>query len=256
MLTRILEIARTAYVALPTILDFILGPCGREYGVGPVRKLDLFLQFLRNTNAPGAATMVGEHVTLAKALLSVPKQLEGCVAEFGCYKGLSTASLSLVCALTGRRLVVFDSFEGLPATNETIRHFNGREIRYEGGLFAGTLAEVRANVTRYGDISVCEFVKGFFSATLPLRPPEEYVMIFEDADLPSSVIDVLRHAWGRLQPGCRYFTHEARDREVVELFYHPALWQNPQDVAPGLVGAGLGLPLGREGSCLGYCEKS
>jgi O-methyltransferase len=36
------------------------------------------------------------------------------VVECGTYAGGSTANLSLVCALVGRELEVFDSFEGLP----------------------------------------------------------------------------------------------------------------------------------------------
>jgi hypothetical protein len=82
------------------------------------------------------------------------------------------------------------------------------------------LAEVQRNVARFGDPSVCEFVPGFFADTLPKRPRDErYVLIFEDADLPSSVRDILRFAWQKLETGCRFFSQEARDREVMDLFF-------------------------------------
>jgi O-methyltransferase len=180
------------------------------------------------------------------------------VAEFGCFKGMSTASLSLACALTGRRLVVFDSFQGLPAASERIFNFDGNEISYKAGAYAGTLDEVRANVARFGDPSVCEFVPGFFADTLPQRREDErFVVIFEDADLPSSVRDVLRYAWPKLQNGCRFFSHEAPDREVVQLFFDRGWWRDHLDEdAPGIVGSGAGLPLGRHGSGLAYAIRS
>jgi O-methyltransferase len=51
---------------------------------------------------------------LASAVLQVPRSTPGSVVECGCYVGGSTANLSLVCAATGRKLIIFDSFQGLP----------------------------------------------------------------------------------------------------------------------------------------------
>jgi hypothetical protein len=81
-------------------------------------------------------------------------------------------------------------------------------------------------------------------------------MVFEDSDLPSSVRTVLKYAWPRLQQHCKFFTHEARDLEVVRIFFEEEWWQNEVGcAAPGLVGSGLGLPLSVSGSCLGYATK-
>ncbi|HLT27990.1 MAG TPA: TylF/MycF/NovP-related O-methyltransferase, partial [Zeimonas sp.] len=41
------------------------------------------------------------------------------LVEAGCFKGGSTAKLSLLAELAGRELVVFDSFEGLPDNDES-----------------------------------------------------------------------------------------------------------------------------------------
>ncbi|MEI9959645.1 MAG: hypothetical protein WDM76_00535 [Limisphaerales bacterium] len=84
------------------------------------------------------------------------------------------------------------------------------------------------------------------------RPKEEkYALIFEDADLVESVKDVLRYAWPKLGVNCHFFSHEAVDLEVVKLFYSDTLWNEMHGTkAPGLAGAGLGLPidLGQWGS--------
>jgi O-methyltransferase len=257
-LERTLEIAQSGYVLAPVALDFVFGPCGKEYGVRVDQKLELLMRLARNTQNAQASTTLGEHVALAKAVLSVPSRLAGGVAEFGCFHGMSTASLSLVCRLAGRRLFVFDSFEGLPEVRERVFDFTGSEVHYSTGSFAGSLDEVRRNVERLGDISVCEFIPGFFSETLPKRPPDErYILIFEDADLPTSVRDVLRFAWPRLQDGCSFFSQEARDRDVVEIFFDHGWWlSNLQERAPGIIGSGIGLPLTRLGSGLAYALRT
>ena len=96
------------------------------------------------------------------------------------------------------------------------------------------------------------------------------LLVFEDADLVSSVKTVLKFAWPRLRSEGLFFCHEARDLEVVQLFYDDGFWKETMDTkAPGLVGAGFGLPLDlggfqdplnanlafNYGSCLDYAVK-
>jgi hypothetical protein len=200
-----------------------------------------------------------EQITIITAMLEVPKALPGNVAEFGCYKGLSTASLSLACGLTGRKLIVFDSFEGLPDP-ETVHNFDsGRVLPYSRGQYTGSEEEVKSNVGRYGDVGVCEFVKGYFDETLVSRNNEElFVLVFEDADLPSSVRAVLSSIWLKLQKGCAFFSHEARDREVVDIFFDQTWWRSRiGESAPGFVGSGVGIMTGptRDWCCLGYTVR-
>ena len=98
---------------------------------------------------------------------------------------------------------------------------------------------------KYGELECVEFIKGYFNKTLQSRPVnEKYVLIFEDADLVESVEDVLHYAWPRLEEGCLFFSHEALDYEVVKLFFSDKAWNEMHGTtAPGLVGAGIGLPI-------------
>ncbi|MEW5924323.1 MAG: hypothetical protein AB1746_10080, partial [Candidatus Zixiibacteriota bacterium] len=57
-------------------------------------------------------TTPADGLMLAEALLSI--DASGAVVECGCFSGASTAKLSILCHMTGRKLHVFDSFEGLP----------------------------------------------------------------------------------------------------------------------------------------------
>ncbi len=55
---------------------------------------------------------------------------------------------------------------------------------------------------------------------------------------------MLRFAWPRLADGGLFFCHEARDLEVVKLYFDDASWRNSLGTpAPGLVGSGLGLSI-------------
>src|SRR5207302_6308567 len=138
--------------------------------------------------------------------------------ECGCYKGGSTANLSLVCALAGRQLEVFDSFRGLPQpTEDDTAHtvIDSAEIHlYAKGGFPATLDQVRGNVARYGRIDVCNFNVGFFQDTMT-KFKRSCVFVFEDVDLRSSLETCLTHLWPLLQPGCYFFTHEAHHMEIA-----------------------------------------
>jgi hypothetical protein len=251
------------FLTLPwwTALALLHPKVGREYGIGGWAKLGLLRKLWRNSRQPGSASVFFEHVYMATRLLETPRAIDGGVAEFGCYKGFSTASLSLACALTNRRLTVFDSFEGLPEPDHVVHNFDtGREVPYHRGQYAATLEEVRSNVGRFGDIRVCEFIPGYFDSTLPLRDEDErFVLIFEDADLPASVRSVLRGAWKKLQPGCPFFCHEARDREVVSLFFDRQWWTEAiGEDPPGFIGSGVGMMSGPglNWCCLGFTVRT
>ncbi|MBL9188123.1 MAG: class I SAM-dependent methyltransferase [Opitutaceae bacterium] len=241
------------------------------FGAGPRLRLVHRLVRAHLANRGKTATSFGEQLVLIEAVLRIPREMPGAIAEFGCYKGMSSVALSLAAKLTGRRLLVFDSFEGLPEPGAGIHHLGTHQrLDYKKGDYAGSLEDVRTLIARHGEIACCEFVRGFFADTLKLRPPDEtYALIFEDADLVASVADVLRHAWPKLADGGLFFSHEARDLEVVKLFFDDAHWSSTHGtLAPGLVGAGLGLPIDgmkqaafafagkkSKGSCLGYTVK-
>jgi hypothetical protein len=217
----------------------------------------------------GSASTPAEQLALVNAVLHLPREVPGALAEFGCFKGVASCALSLAAKYTGRKLIIFDSFEGLPPPAEEVHNITGGKVHYAQGEFAGSLDEVRGNIARYGAPDVVEYVKGYFNATLPGRTTDQFAFIFEDADLVESVRDVLVHAWPRLSPGGIFFCHEARDLEVVQLFYDRDLWRPLGQRPPGLVGGGVGLPLDPRnwsepalagsvafrGSCLAYVVK-
>ncbi|MBF0623193.1 MAG: class I SAM-dependent methyltransferase [Magnetococcales bacterium] len=259
---------------LPLVLAFVTSGQGRTHGVTPWRKWRLARRIIGNSYRVRSGSNWRQHLRLVDEILRIPSQVPGDVVECGCYNGASSASLSLACALTGRRLLVCDSFEGLPEPEEAERyeihsHDQGFYYVWEKGEFqsAGGLDGVRQVVGALGELSVCTFVQGYFNATLATLPSERLVLVFEDADLASSVRDCLLTLWPRLQEGCRFFCHEPWSINVVGLFYDRSWWQqNLGHPPPGFQGSGQGVPLfsglswpwrwwGWEPSVMGYAEK-
>lgn len=246
---------------VPWYISFVLDPeIGSEYGIGMRQKARLLRAFHRNAKQVETLSSIGEHLELATAIMRVPKDAPGDVIECGCYRGGSTINISLVCRLVGRRLIVADSFAGLPPIEpgegfHPIPH-QKRAEEYVEGQFAASLETVKENLARYGDLDLCDFKVGFFHETLTSldRP---IAGAFLDVDLIESLRPCLEAIWPRLQPGGRLYVHEANDLKLVGTFFD-ADWWNEQlgSEPPGFVGAGSGLPLAPlEGSELGYAEK-
>ena len=116
--------------------------------------------------------------------------VRGDLLECGVFKGGSTCCLSLVGQLLGLKLWSADSFEGLPYED----HF------YKRGEFFGSMEEVRGNVERLGAADHVTFIKGLFGDSLKgFKEPLSIIWI--DADLKQSVLDVLENTYHNLVPG-------------------------------------------------------
>ncbi|MGZ5435805.1 MAG: TylF/MycF/NovP-related O-methyltransferase [Pyrinomonadaceae bacterium] len=231
---------------------------GKAFGVGRDKKAELVERFKTSTSEIPSGTAWLYHVILAQEILSVPPDVLGDVIECGCWKGASTASLSHVCRLVGRKLIVCDSFEGLPDDDVNIPHqYPHVKVYgfYQKGMYAGRLDEVKANVERFGEISVCQFVPGFFSDTLvALTGPIAFAFI--DVDLASSTRDCLKYIWPLLIDGGAVFTDDSCDMEVVRVWFDEEWWRREiGERAPGYIGSGCGLPIDPNFSSLGYARK-
>lgn len=252
-------------LSLPIILQEYFSPkTGAEYKIGFLKKMILILKMARNNKKIPTASDVTEHLTMATKILSIPKTLEGCVVECGTYYGASASNLSLVCTLTGRKLEVFDSFAGLPKPSKHDAKHKILDLSqihsYTEGAWSATLTEVKDNITRFGEIKICNFHVGFFKKTLPMFN-KKCVFVFLDVDLVDSVKTCLKYLWPKLGKNCYLFTHEAHHMGIASLFFDKIFWQkNLNSTPPGLVGAGSGLGLipetGAFKSSLGYTVKN
>jgi O-methyltransferase len=165
-----------------------------------------------------------EMATMIEAILSTPSHVEGCIVEAGCFKGGSTAKLSLAAQMTGRKLFVFDSFAGLPTHQENHdRTIFGQQTAFREGLYAGQLDEVRDNVRRFGHLESCEFIPGWFDETMP-QFRQKIAMAFIDVDLAASTRTCLQYLYPLLIPGSSIFSHDGHLPLCIDVFKDEVFW--------------------------------
>ncbi|MBN2199835.1 MAG: class I SAM-dependent methyltransferase [Candidatus Aminicenantes bacterium] len=181
----------------------------------------------------------GEMLEVIGTLLSLAPENEGVVVEAGCYQGGSTAKLSLAAAQAGRKLVVFDSFQGLPDHHETpAENIFGETVRFLPGEYRAALEDVKANIARFGAPEVCAFRPGWFEETMPAFS-EPIALLFLDVDLASSTRTALKHLYPRLVRGGVFFSHDGHVPRVLSVFRDREFWRREVGCpAPRFVGLG------------------
>lgn len=246
------------YTEIAVINEFINGSYGSQYGITKKDKENLIKQIYDQRDHVQYATPAVNHVVLVREVLSIPKETKGAVIECGAFKGSTSVSLSLACRMTGRKLLVCDSFEGLPAEeSDIVRNYPHLKIfgYYDEGMYKGELDEVVGNISKYGAIDVCEFHKGFFSQSLQ-SVKEPLAFAFFDVDLTSSMKDCIQYIWPLMEENCLVYTDDSCDMEVVKIWFNDGWWKEQFGIeAPGYVGSGCGLPLDYDICSLGYCRK-
>lgn len=178
----------------------------------------------RNIHCPHNESEV---LSFGLEILSFPRDKEGCIVEAGSYKGGGTAKISLFTKLAGRRLIVFDSFEGLPSNAE--RHDKsilGHSIKelFAKGSFCGSLEEVRGNVGRYGELEICDFIKGWFEDTMPSFS-KKIALAYLDVDLASSTKTCLKFLYPLIVPGGVLYSQDGDTPLVIEVFDDGKFWE-------------------------------
>lgn len=188
-------------------------------------RLRLITRSYRVSYSVDCPHMEGEMATVMTAILALPRQVDAVVVEAGSYKGGSTSKLSQAARLGGREMVVFDSFEGIPEHHEQhTKNIYGGDAYFPPGSYAGSLDEVRGNVTRFGAIDVCRFVKGWFDDTMP-GFTEPVGVAYIDVDLESSTRTCIRYLYPLLVQGGVLFSQDGHLPWVIKLLRDEAFWR-------------------------------
>jgi O-methyltransferase len=232
---------------------------GKGQVIGEVLRQEIVDRFERIDKEVPIASTPTDGLFLAEMLLN--NAAEGPIVECGCYAGGSSAKLSILAKLLNRDLVICDSFEGLP----TVDPYNLRDQHcrrnsqwvsdWARGRYAARLDLVKANVERYGEISPCRFVQGWFKDSLSdANLPRSIGFVFTDVDVPSSSFDCFVALWPRLMELGIYATHDAAYIKVLQNFYDNDVWTNQfRAIPPILFGAGYGIC--NDSPHLGYMVK-
>lgn len=165
---------------------------------------------------------------------------EGVFVEAGCFKGGSTAKFSLVADHLNRKLIVCDSFHGLPENDEkhdlSLFDYSINDWFAEGE-FCGAREEVERNVAGFGESDACEYVEGWFEDSLP-KLDQPILAAYIDVDLASSTKTCLKYLYPLLVPGGVLISQDGDFPIVVEAFEDKQFWEGevgvPMPVVEGL----------------------
>ncbi|NQT24368.1 class I SAM-dependent methyltransferase [candidate division KSB1 bacterium] len=198
----------------------------KELPISFLQRWQLIRSFYRISARVDSPHTQREILAYVKTILSIPNGMKGVVVEAGCFKGSSTAKFSLAADLADRELVVCDSFEGIPENEEEHgRDIFGKSAGFAQGTYRGGLDEVKANVSQFGKISCCRFIKGWFDDTLP-QFNEPVAAAYLDVDLVSSTKTCIQYFYPLLQSGGALFSQDGHLPLIIQLFQDKIFWQD------------------------------
>ncbi len=166
--------------------------------------------FVQHGHWPGEIARV---IAAIAARQAVPGE---CVVEAGCWRGGSTAKLSIVAQMLGYKLLVFDSFQG-------VEHVPNNSF---SGKYAAGIDQVRSNVRNFGEIKACKFVPGWFSQTLKIKPVSDPVrVVYIDCDLAKGTLEALYGVVPKLTEDGIIFSQDYHIAEVKNLLNNDSTWK-------------------------------
>ncbi|MBQ2623231.1 class I SAM-dependent methyltransferase [Candidatus Saccharibacteria bacterium] len=122
---------------------------------------------------------------LAQKCLSV----SGDYVEMGCYKGDTSLLLADIIRNVGKKLWIYDSFEGLPEKSEADESVLG--INFKGGELLVTKREVKQRFLKAG-LPVPVIKKAWFSDLTLEDLPGQIAFAFLDGDFYESIRDSIK----------------------------------------------------------------
>ncbi len=164
--------------------------------------------------------------------------IPGDIIETGVWRGGSTIMARAVLAafdVKDRKVIVADSFEGLPPPNEAAFPWDRGSVLHTFEELAVSLEQVQENFRKFDllDDQVV-FLKGWFRDTMLRVPSEKLAVIRLDGDMYESTIDPLKHLYDRLSVGgwvivddygvaafCKAAVHDFLDGRSIAADIHP-----------------------------------
>ena len=130
---------------------------------------------------------------------------QGDFVELGCYKGDTSLLLLDTLKGSGKRLWIYDSFEGLPEKRSEDESVMGES--FKGGELYVTKREVKERFLRAG-LSVPVIKKAWFSELSGADLPEVIALAFLDGDFYESIKDSLKLVETKMAKGGVIIIHD------------------------------------------------
>lgn len=137
------------------------------------------------------------------------RNLSGSMAELGVYQGNTASFLNHI--FPGKKLYLFDTFEGFFAEDVKLDSGNGFSVSHEGQFSDTSVDIVLAKMKNPEVVSVC---KGYFPGTVA-GIEDEFSIVSLDVDLFSPTKAGLEYFYPRLQSGGYLFIHDYNNRRFA-----------------------------------------
>lgn len=125
-------------------------------------------------------------------------EIDGDVVEFGCYVGTTSVPMAKKLESIGKKLYVYDSFEGLP--EKTKEDHSPAGLQFKPGELLATKKQLIRNF-KQANLPLPKITKGWFNNITPGQVPEKICFAYLDGDYYLSVLDPLKLIWDRLSSG-------------------------------------------------------
>ena len=184
-------------------------------------KLRLLQRFLTIDWSVPHAHRPSDIVSVCEILTKRPAHPGEIVIEAGCWQGGGSCKLSIVCALLGYVLCIYDSFEGV----EKVGSESPSDYDFSG-QYAATEQIVRGHIEKFGEIQVTQLHKGWFIDTLAKGiPPNPVRLTYIDCDLAKGTMEVLQAVIPSLAADGVVFSQDYHIVSVRHLLHDGRTWQ-------------------------------
>ncbi len=170
-----------------------------------IRAVDAALERTGEEAPPrGSDAYLRQHQKLYSLVqaLELTADVDGLVAECGCYRGLSALMLCCATGSDGAGVHLFDSFEGLSTLVAADQIEDGRvpkgRVKRQAGMFRAPVEDVRRALAAFPAV---EIHKGWIPESLAGAPEGPYRFVHLDMDLHDPTAGALEFFYPRLAPG-------------------------------------------------------
>ena len=205
---------RNALVLNPSLIrpDNQLGTALQDFGLYVSYRPDFDISFKQHPEFGlllqkwiwnNASNNSGDIARLYSLILNVKQVLAdgvpGDMAEVGVYRGNSAAVLAHYARANGRRLYLFDTFEGFDA-----RDLKGVDQNRPEDFSQTSLKLVQQHVGEQGVV----YVQGYFPQSIPPDIADRFAIVHLDCDLYAPMKTGLAFFYPRLSPGGLLLLHD------------------------------------------------
>ncbi len=172
---------------------------------------------LRSARRGRESLLSGNEAFTVYSLARAQSHLDGEMAEVGVYQGCSAKIISV--ASGAKPLHLFDTFEGLPAPDES------ENDRMSAGHYAASLLLVQSFLKAERNI---HFHQGIFPATADVVFDAKFSFVHLDVDLKSSTLACLAFFYPRMVVGGVILTHDYSYLDGVREAFDEFLTDKPE----------------------------